>query len=141
RDGGEPGVGVNTGLSVDSTTSGEKNSNTSEKNQTEYLVIAPKTVAKMINNGGDPTATGVSVLFPRSRFVQEYKQIKNSDKEPDSVALQAFIDDQLRLKRAIVKGCVGTLADEAVTVADYPDSLPTTGGATLAAAAPMSLML
>src|SRR5207253_8024228 len=133
RDGGEPGVGVNTGLSVDSTTSGEKNSNTSEKNQTEYLVIAPKTVAKMINNGGDPTPTGVSVLFPRSRFIQEYKLIKNSDKEPDPTVLQVFIDDQLRLKRAVVKGCVGALTDDALTVSDYADSLPVSGSAPLAA--------
>jgi len=141
RETGEPGVVPNQGLSLDSGNNGEKNSGTTEKNETEYAVAIAKSNIRTINNGGESTPTGVSVLFPRSRFVQEYKQVKQSDKEPDPTILQAFIDDQLRLKRAIVKGCVGTLADEAVTVADYPDSLPVTGGATLAAAAPMSLML
>src|SRR5213078_4281979 len=51
------------------------------------------------------------------------------------------IDDQLRLKRAVVKGCVGALTDDALTVSDYADSLPVSGSAPLAAAAPMSLML
>jgi len=141
RDGGEPGVVSNQGLSVEGGGSGEKNNNTSEKNESEYIVIAPKTAIKTINNGGDPTPTGVSVLFPRSRFIQEYKLIKNSDKEPDPTVLQVFIDDQLRLKRAVVKGCVGALPDEAVTVSDYADSLPISGSAPLAAATPMSLML
>jgi flagellar biosynthesis/type III secretory pathway M-ring protein FliF/YscJ len=140
RDSGEPGVVSNQALSVDTTSSGEKNSGTSEKTETEYAVAMPRSSVKTLNNGGDSTPTGVSVLFPRSRFVQEYKQIKNSEKEPDPTILQAFIDEQLRVKRAIVKGCVGTLADEAVTVADYADSLPITGGATLAAATPISLM-
>jgi flagellar biosynthesis/type III secretory pathway M-ring protein FliF/YscJ len=101
----------------------------------------PRSKVSTINNGGDSTPTGVSVLFPRSRFVQEYKQVKQSDKEPDPTMLQAFIDEQIRLKRAVVKSCVGGLSDEAVTVADYADSLPISGSAPLAAAAPMSLML
>jgi flagellar biosynthesis/type III secretory pathway M-ring protein FliF/YscJ len=141
RDSAEPGVVSNQALSVDAANSGEKNSGTSEKTETEYAVAMPRSRVNTVNNGGDSTPTGVSVLFPRSRFVQEYKQIKNSDKEPEPTVLQTFIDEQLRLKRAIVKGCVGSLPDESVTVADYADSLPITGGATLAAATPMSLML
>jgi flagellar biosynthesis/type III secretory pathway M-ring protein FliF/YscJ len=138
---GEAGVVPNQGLSVENAGGGDKSSNTTEKTQTDYAVAFPKSIIRTVNNGGDSTPLGVSVLFPRSRFVQEYKQIKNSDKEPEPAALQTFIDEQLRLKRAIVKGCVGGLPDESVTVADYADSLPVTSGATLAAAAPMSLML
>jgi len=141
RGGGEPGVVSNQALSVDNAGGGDKTTGTTEKTETEYTVAIPKSRTSTINNGGESTPTGVSVLFPRSRFVQEYKQIKSSEKEPDNVALQAFIDEQLRLKRAIVKGCVGTLSDESVTVADYADSLPVTGSAPLAAATPMSLML
>ena len=141
RGGGEPGVVSNQGLSVDNAGGGDKTTGTTEKTETEYTVAIPKSRTSTINNGGESTPTGVSVLFPRSRFLQEFKQIKSSDKEPDPTVFQAFIDEQLRLKRAIVKGCVGALADESITVADYADSLPAAGTATLAAATPMSLML
>jgi flagellar biosynthesis/type III secretory pathway M-ring protein FliF/YscJ len=138
---GEPGVVPNQGLSLDNASGGDKSSNTTEKTETRYAVAFPRSNIHTINNGGDSTPLGVSVLFPRSRFVLEYKQIKNSDKEPEPTALQTFIDDQLRLKRLIVKGCVGALPDESVTVADYPDSLPLSASPTLAAATPVSLML
>ena len=141
RDSGEPGVVPNQGLAVDGGANGEKNSGTSEKNSSEFLVVVPKTVIKTVNNGGDATPTGVSVLLPRSRFVLEYKLIKNSDKEPDPTALQAYIDAQILKHRDVVKHCVGNIADEAVTVSEYADSLPISGSAPLAAAAPMSLML
>jgi flagellar biosynthesis/type III secretory pathway M-ring protein FliF/YscJ len=140
KDGGEPGVGANTGLAVDSTNSGEKNTGTIEKSATEFLVFVPKTNVKTINNGGDPTLMGVSVLFPRSQFIQMYKRRTNSDKEPDATVLQAFVDEQLRSMRAVVKSCVGVLPDEAVSVAEYVDALPAGGATTVAAAAPMSLM-
>src|SRR5882672_5470644 len=85
RESGEPGVVSNQALAVEPGGGGEKNTGTTEKTETEYAVAMPKSNIKTINNGGDSTPTGVSVLFPRSRFIQEYKQIKNSDKEPDSV--------------------------------------------------------
>src|SRR5204863_10196061 len=55
--------------------------------------------------------------------------------------LQTYIDEQLRRNRDLVKRCIGTLPDDAVVVDAYADSLPVTGGATLAAATPMSLLL
>jgi hypothetical protein len=85
------------------------------------------------------TPTGYPVLFPRSRFIQEYKLIKNSEKGP----IRPFCGLHRRATSPQARGYQKLWAHNgrAVTVSDYADSLPISGSAPLAAAAPMSLML
>jgi flagellar biosynthesis/type III secretory pathway M-ring protein FliF/YscJ len=82
---------------------------------------------KTLNAGGDATVTGVSVLIPRSYLVRTYKlKINSGDKEPDPTVLQTFVDAQLQWMRGEVKKALGGITDEALGVAEYIDSMPTT---------------
>jgi flagellar biosynthesis/type III secretory pathway M-ring protein FliF/YscJ len=139
----EPGVAANVPQALETSGGGEKTSTTNETNSTEFVVKIPMTDVKTLNAGGDATVTGVSVLIPRSYLVRTYKVTSNSgEREPDPTVLQTFVDAQLQKMRGEVKKALGGIADEALGMSDYMDSMPSSVSMpAVAATAPVTMIL
>ena len=135
--GEEAGAVANVGGEVPSGGGGGNNTtSTDEKNS--FYTDASKTDVYEKQGPGEATVVSATVRFPRSYFVDSYKN-KNNGKDPDDATLDAFMTDQLNQIRDQVKGCTGLASDDDVIVGSYNDAPPPPMVAAAAGGSPVSM--
>jgi len=125
RGSGEPGIVPNALLSAEEASAGESSSETREKSRVESKVDYGQVDVKSWKPAGDVEVVGVSMLVPRSYFVQVYKKRMGlSDRDPDEGTLKPFVVLELAGLKTGVKTCLGLGSDELVHVDSYTDLVP-----------------
>lgn len=143
KDAGEPGVGSNSPLAVnDAPSASEKNSGTTETNETQNQVAYGSKEQTTWRPAGETPAISASVLVPRSFMVQAFKKITGSDKEPDPTKLETWIAAELQKCKTTVKNCLALATENDVQVDTYIDLMPLAGAMPQSAAtSSMSLLV
>ncbi len=79
------------------------------------------------------TVRSASVAVPRTYFVKIYRRANTGTQEPTDALLQPVVDAYSLKIRNLVKNALGLENDDAVTVEQYDDALPSAADAAVAA--------
>jgi flagellar biosynthesis/type III secretory pathway M-ring protein FliF/YscJ len=106
---------------------GERSTSNKTEERNEYALIPSQTTEKSSEGPGKGTIQSAAVLVPRSYIVKRYRVANPAlprDKEPDAVALQPLVDQEIAQRRADVKNSLGLVDDNVITVSLYDDLPP-----------------
>jgi flagellar M-ring protein FliF len=136
----EAGAVANVGQSIGGGGGGNTNTSTSSDSKSEYQGDNSHEDTFVKQAPGEATVVAASVRFPRSYFVQSYKN-NNDGKDPDDAALTTFEDQQITGIRQSIKACTNLTSDDAVVVAAYDDAAPPPITAVSSGGSSVSMML
>jgi len=125
RAGADPGINANLPGDINGGGGGGGQSSTViESTKTEHALDYKQQYIEEVSPAGAASIVSAAVMFPRSHFVQVYKQKSGTDKEPEDAVLQPVIDEQIRNYKPQVAKCLGLATEGELSVTVYPDVVP-----------------
>jgi flagellar biosynthesis/type III secretory pathway M-ring protein FliF/YscJ len=122
-----PGGTANEGLEIPSDGGvgggGGGQTTISGKQKTELQVLPSYNVTETKFGSGEARVTSASVRVPWSYFLQVWKQ-RNPDKPADDAAVEALVQEKVKVFEKLVRGSVGMGEKDVVVVAPYDDIVP-----------------
>jgi len=122
----EPGVLSNAPAAIGVTASLESSSTSNRTERTEFENYPALTQITTTKPAGDIRPSSATVLIPRSYFEHVFRdqQGLGPDSRPDPAQLEQFIGAQIPRFRAMARGALGNIAEEAIQVQSIADLMP-----------------
>jgi flagellar biosynthesis/type III secretory pathway M-ring protein FliF/YscJ len=121
--GGEPGTGANTGLSLATLPSADKQTSNQERSKESFQNFPSQKVENKEKPSGQPTIVSAAVHVPRSYFVNLLRGSAAGAKDPDEKAVEEQIEKARPTIRNTVAKAIG-VPDENVIVVDASPVAP-----------------
>ncbi|HEX8340845.1 MAG TPA: flagellar M-ring protein FliF C-terminal domain-containing protein [Tepidisphaeraceae bacterium] len=128
--GGEPGVGANTGVTIEqASTSGAGQSSTGEESKSRFQVDHGFKDTQVIDRAGAAPAIGAALRIPDSYFIAAWKKRNGGisaagavpPRDPSDAELEVIVQRELPKLRSLVQAATAIKNVENITVETYID--------------------